>query len=512
MSPKINAAVVETHASPDDCWVVVNGRVYDLTKFAPEHPGGADIIYTWAGKDASGIYNEFHTPQRIESELPASEKLGDLDGSTVTETWRQRSSPQTPSPGAVAPSATTDAARASPSDEERGPPPLSALINLRDFEEAFEKHGSAKSHAYISGASNDLLTLRANERDWQRLWFRPRILRNVGSVKTETTMLGQPVSMPVWIAPMGVAKTGGPEAEAALGRGAAAVGIIHCVSTVATLTLEETLASVPDKQQPFWFQLYVNRNRTKSEEALRRLELLPQVKAVLVTVDLPVVSKREADERVRASDLGPILVGGQPVEGPKGRGAGLASSTGNFIDSTTTWEDLPWIRRCTKLPIVLKGIQSAADAKKALLAGCAGIVVSNHGGRALDNAPSSVLVLLELRRDCPEVFEKMEVYVDGGVRRGSDILKAFCLGARGVGIGRPFQCAIAYGTEGVEHCARILKDELETAMRLCGVTDLAQVRGDMSWLNTSELDRMLPPKEDIYPPLRPAWGRLWSKL
>ncbi|KAK8017785.1 hypothetical protein PG993_014111 [Apiospora rasikravindrae] len=500
MAPGIDAAVVARHASPDDCWMVVNGRVYDLTKFAPEHPGGADIIYTWAGKDASAIYNEFHTPQRIESELPAAEKLGELDESTVTETWRQQSS-STPTPPPPPP----QGAAAAVEEERRGPPPLSALINLRDFEEAFEKHGSAKSHAYIAGASNDLLTLRANARNWQRLWFRPRILRNVGRASTATTMLGQPVAMPS-------ARRAGPRARPRWGTGAAAAGIIHCVSTVGSLTVEETLAAVPEKQQPFWFQLYVNRNRPKTEEALRRLDLLPQVKAVLVTVDLPVVSKREADERMRAADLGPILVDGKPAGGPKAPRRGLAASTGSFIDSTMTWEDLPWIRRCTKLPIVLKGIQSAADAKKAMQAGCSGIVVSNHGGRALDNAPSSVLVLLELRRDCPEVFEKMEVYVDGGVRRGSDILKAFCLGAKGVGIGRPFQCAIAYGSDGVEHCVSILKDELETAMRLCGITDLAQVRGDMSWLNTSELDALLPPAEERYPPLKSVWGRLWSKL
>ncbi|KAK8112058.1 L-lactate dehydrogenase (cytochrome) [Apiospora kogelbergensis] len=479
MPPKLDAAVIARHASPDDCWVVVNGKVYDLTKFAPEHPGGADIVYTWAGKDASEIYNEFHTPQRIERELSASEKLGELDESTITETWRQQAS--------APPNAATAATQ-----EQRRLPPLDAIINLRDFEEAFATHGSAN----VCGSA-------------------PRILRNVGHAKTECTMLGQPVAMPVWIAPMGVAKTGGPDAEGALARGAAAAGIVHCVSTVASLTLEEVVGSVPaDKQQhPFWFQLYVNHQRPKTEAVLHRLEALPQVKAVLVTVDLPVISKREADERVRALDLGPVLVDGKPAVGPKdNKSSGLAKSTGNFIDSSMTWEDLPWIRRCTKLPIVLKGVQSAADARKALQMGCAGIVVSNHGGRALDNAPSSILVLLELRRDCPEVFEKMEVYVDGGIRRGSDVLKALCLGARGVGIGRPFQCAIAYGTEGVEHCASIVKDELETAMRLCGITDLAQVRGDMSWLNTSELDRLLPPTEERYPPLRSAWGRLWSKL
>ncbi|KAK8032583.1 hypothetical protein PG990_002317 [Apiospora arundinis] len=305
MSQKIDAADIARHASPDDCWVVVNGKVYDLTKFAPEHPGGADIVYTWAGKDASEIYNEFHTPQRIERELPASDKLGELDESTATETWRQQSSSSATQPP-VGAAGTSHAAA----------PPSSICATSRRL---FATHGSAKPNAYIAGASNDLLTLHANARDWQRLWFRPRILRNVGSVSTATTMLGQPVSMPVWIAPMGVAKTGGPEAEGALARGAAAAGIIHCVSTVSSLTVEETVASVPDdkSQHPFWFQLYVNHDRPKTEAALRRLEALPQVKAVLMTVDLPVVSKREADERLRAADLGPMLVDGKPVAGPK---------------------------------------------------------------------------------------------------------------------------------------------------------------------------------------------------
>ena len=191
------------------------------------------------------------------------------------------------------------------------------------------------------------------------------------------------------------------------------------------------------------------------------------------------------------------------------KGGGIARNNGNFIDSSLAWEDVAWVKRHTDLPIIVKGIQSVADARAALQAGCAGIVVSNHGGRALDGAPSTAMVLLELRRDFPEAFERMEVFVDGGVRRGSDVLKALCLGARGVAVGRPFQCAVAYGRAGVEHCAEILRDELETAMRLCGVADVNQVRGDMGFLNTSELEALLPPKHEKYPPLR---SRSWSKL
>lgn len=215
------------------------------------------------------------------------------------------------------------------------------------------------------------------------------------------------------------------------------------------MTPEEIVASAP-KTYPFFFQLYVDRNRLKTEELLGRIEKMDQIKAIFVTVDLPVVSKREADERIRESEMTVSVYHGQnATSNPDRRGGGIARSTGNFIDWQLNWEDLAWIRKHSSLPLLVKGIQSAADAKIAMDLGCAGIVVSNHGGRALDNAPATLLILLELRRDCPEVFEKMEVYVDGGVRRGSDVLKAVLLGARGVGVGRPFQCAVAYGTEGV---------------------------------------------------------------
>ncbi|KAK3707224.1 hypothetical protein LTR37_012224 [Vermiconidia calcicola] len=474
---KIPVSEVAKHASPDDCWIVVNGKVYDLTSFAPNHPGGASIVYQYAGKDGTKTYNMYHSPGLIESNLEDKDKKGPFDESTVTQTWLDAQNEE-------------NQVEADPNAK----PPLSTLINLEDFEKAFEKIGSRKAWAYISGASNDLLSLHANRNYWNKLWFRPRIMRKVKDINTKTKMLGTETSMPVFICPMGIAKTAGDEGELALGAGAAAGGIVHCMSTSSSFSPEEIVASAP-KTYPFWFQLYVDRNRSKSEALLHRLNEMDQVKALFVTVDLSVVSKREADERIREPTMKMSQYHGDGVQSKiDKRGGGLARTTGSFIDWQLNWDDLAWIRKHTSLPIIIKGVQSAEDAKIAMQLGCAGIQITNHGGRALDSAPATVLILMELRRDCPEIFDKMEVFVDGGVRRGSDVLKAILLGARGVGVGRPFQCAVSYGTEGVEAACEILQDELETAMRLCGVTDLDKARGDLSYLNTSELEQLLPRK------------------
>ncbi|CAK1359262.1 Cytochrome b2, mitochondrial [Cercospora beticola] len=479
---KVSVAEITKHSSAEDCWVVVNGKVYDLSKFAPEHPGGPEMIWKYAGKDGTETYNQYHSAKLIESELPDSAKLGDLDESTITESWTEAQKEETTS---------------KPLDPNERPP-LSTLINLDDFERAFEKAGSKKAWAYIWGASNDLLSLNANKSWWGKLWFRPRVMRNVRDINTKMTMLGCEVNMPVWICPMGIAKTAGPEGEAALGAGAAASGIIHCMSTTASMSIEDILASVPS-DYPYFFQVYVDRQRHKTEATLKKVDKLDQIKAIFVTVDLAVVSKREADERLLVSETTSVYANGAK-SGTDKKGGGLARTTGSFIDWALCWEDIPWMRKFTSKPIVVKGIQSAADAKKALEMGCAGIVVSNHGGRALDNSPGTILILLELKRDCPEVFDKMEVFIDGGVRRGSDVVKAICIGARGVGVGRPFQCAVLYDKEGVEHAASVLQDEVETAMRLCGITDLNEVRGDLSYLNTRELEQLLPPR-----PLTKSW-------
>ena len=286
------------------------------------------------------------------------------------------------------------------------------------------------------------------------------------------------------------------------------------VSTNASYPIEEILASSPS--HPFFFQLYVNKDRSKTVSLLAQLRSMDRISAIFVTVDAPVAGKREADERVRADESVSTPMSGAKAGNDK-RGGGLGRIMGSFIDAMLSWDDLAWLRRHWKGPIVIKGIQGAADAKRAMLEGVQGVVLSNHGGRGLDTSPPAILILLELQRCCPEVFERMEVYVDGGVRRGTDVLKALCLGATAVGIGRSFLYALNYGEEGVEHMVdrkldprrlpwegnrctvdlrlmmtlvEVLKDELETSMRMIGITDLSQVHPGL--VNTLDVDPLVP--------------------
>ncbi len=178
--------------------------------------------------------------------------------------------------------------------------------------------------------------------------------------------------------------------------------------------------------------------------------MLNNIAAIFVTVDAPVAGKREADERVRADETLSTPMSGSKASNDK-RGGGLGRIMGSYIDASLSWDDLAWLRRHWGGPIVLKGVQGAADAQRAMHEGLQGVMLSNHGGRSLDTSPPAILILLELQRCCPEVFELMEVYVDGGVRRGTDVLKALCLGATAVGIGRSFLYALNYGQDGVEH-------------------------------------------------------------
>jgi len=217
------------------------------------------------------------------------------------------------------------------------------------------------------------------------------------------------------------------------------------------------------------------------------------VKAVFVTVDAPVPGKREADERVKADESLSTPMSGAKAKNDA-KGGALGRIMGSYIDASLSWSDLPWLRKSTKLPIVLKGVQTYMDVKKAADLGIKGILLSNHGGRSLDTAPPPILLLLELQKNCPEVFDKMEIFVDGGVMRGTDIFKALCLGAKSVGIGRGFLYALNYGQEGVEKFIEILKDELETTMRMMGITDLSQVHPGM--LNTGAVDHLIPGGEE----------------
>ena len=240
----------------------------------------------------------------------------------------------------------------------------------------------------------------------------------------------------------------------------------------------------------FFFQLYVDRDRTKSEVLLRKVEELG-VKGIMVTVDAATNGKRELDERVSveaAITAAPARIPGEKFTKDK-QGGGLARLMSGFIDPALVWEDIKWLRKSTKLPLVLKGIMTWQDAVLAAEHGVEGIILSNHGGRNLDTSPPSLLTLLEIQRNAPWVFSRLEIIIDGGIKRGTDIFKALCLGASSVEIGRGFLYSVNYGEEGVERFIGILRDELETTMRLMGVRSLDELHPGMVW--TGDVDHLV---------------------
>jgi len=280
-----------------------------------------------------------------------------------------------------------------------------------------------------------------------------------------------------------------PDGEKGIARGCLDIRVPQCVSTNASFPIEEVIHSVPkDANHPFFFQLYVNKDRAQSEKLLRHVRSLG-VTTVFVTIDGPVQGKREADERVKADESLSTPMSGQKAKNDR-RGGGIGRIMGNYIDPNFTWTSLAWLRKHWDGKIVVKGVQCWQDAKRCADEGMDGILLSNHGGRNLDTSPPVIMTLLECQMNCPEIFGKLQVLIDGGVRRGGDILKCLCLGATAVGFGRPFLYALNYGEEGVQHFIDIIKQELEIAMALVGITDLSQC--DARYVNTAELDPMVP--------------------
>lgn len=303
--------------------------------------------------------------------------------------------------------------------------------------------------------------------------LRPRYFVDVEEVDCSTTMMGQRTSVPFFISPTGMSKLAHPAGEPGIATAAGENDVIQMVSTNSSAPLKAIVEGRSRPDQVQFMQLYVNNDRPLSEELLRQVKAYG-MKAVFVTVDCPTPGKREADERDRSVVGVQSGTSGGVVQSDK-KGGGIGRTTGAYIDAKLNWEDIKWLRKHTPLPIGVKGIQCAEDAVRCADMGVDAIYLSNHGGRALDTAPPALYTLLELRQLRPDVLEKCEVYIDGGVRRGTDVVKALCLGARGVGMGRPFLYALTYGPEGVTHAIDIMRDEIEQTMRLVGVTKLDQL-------------------------------------
>ncbi|KAG8715750.1 Cytochrome b2, mitochondrial precursor [Ceratobasidium sp. 423] len=414
------------HNTRESCWVVIRGQVYDITDFIPKHPGGVKPILANAGTDATEIYESIHAKGLIEKMLSPSQHIGALDPSTAPA----------PNPEAQEEEERIAKARAKL-------PPLSHVLNLNEFEELAQTVLSKTAWSYYRSAADDEYAHMNNALAFRRYWFRPRVLRGTKTIDTSCEILGIPSTLPIFVSPAAMAGLGDPAGEVNITKGAGKTGIIQGISSNASCTVDEIAnARVDPQKQPLFFQLYVASDRAKSVETIKRIEKLGY-RAIFFTVDAPVLGNRELDQRNRAG----LLDSGDDEEDQKG---GVASTIDGYFDTNIDWSTLKWLKTVTKLPIILKGVQTVEDVELAAKHGVQGVLLSNHGGRQLDYAPAGIDVLYELRQKRPDLFEKVEVYIDGGVRRGTDVLKALCLGAKGVGLGRTFLFANGtYGEKGV---------------------------------------------------------------
>jgi isopentenyl diphosphate isomerase/L-lactate dehydrogenase-like FMN-dependent dehydrogenase len=342
------------------------------------------------------------------------------------------------------------------------------LLSVADYERVAEERLEPGPWAYLAGGSGDEWTLRENRAAFERWTFRPRVLCDVSAVSTTTTVLGTQVELPVLVAPVAYQQLYHPEGECATARGAAAAGTGIAVSTFCTRSHEEIAAAAPG--MPQWCQLYVFQDRGVTKEHLA-VAAAAGCRAVVLTVDTPRLSQRERDLRVGfevPADL-PLPYARAAI------GAESQNPADQFalLDASVSWRDLEWIAGESRLPVVLKGIVTAEDAELAVEHGAAAMVVSNHGGRQLDGVPATLDAL-------PEVVEavagRSEVYLDGGIRRGTDVAKALALGARAVLAGRAAMFGLAAeGENGVRGVLELLRDELALTLCLLGCTSPEEV-------------------------------------
>lgn len=455
----VTTLAVAQHNTAESCWVILYGNVYDVTKFIPEHPGGAKVILQLAGKDATEEYDPIHPPGILEDNLKPEDKLGTVNPDTLPSAEKS-------------PVETGDA-------KQDGPVDLESLLNLDEIEEVATTQISRKAWAYYYSASDDLASKTFNNRVYRQILLRPRIFVDCVNCDTSTSFLGHNVKLPIYVSPAAMARLAHPDGEHGIAQACEQYGAMQVISQNASMTPEQIVADAKPGQV-FGWQLYVQNERSKSEAMLERIKKLPAIKFICLTLDAPVPGKREEDER--SKNIGANLPIPSAVQGggststtstdaktpqkPMGMGQSLFWGTAADLTWKTT---LPWLAKHTDLPIVLKGIQTHEDAYLASLhtPQVKGIILSNHGGRALDTAPPAVHTLLEIRKYCPQVFDRIEVWVDGGVKRGTDVVKALCLGARGVGVGRP--ALFGLGAGGKEGVARVLESKSSLTMIENGV-------------------------------------------
>ncbi|PHH68800.1 hypothetical protein CDD82_264 [Ophiocordyceps australis] len=493
----LTGAQVAKHDTKDSCWVIVHGKAYDVTDFLPQHPGGPAVILKYAGKDATREYEPIHPPDTLDKYLDKSKHLGPVDMATVA----REPTPQ-------------DADDEDRQERIARQPALSQCYNLFDFEAVAKRVMKRTAWAYYSSAADDEITMRENHSAMHRIWFRPQILVNVDHIDFSTTMLGSRCEAPFYVTATALGKLGHADGEVVLTRAAHAHGVVQMIPTLASCSLDEIL-DARQGHQVQWLQLYVNKDRDITRRIVQHAERRG-CKGLFITVDAPQLGRREKDMRIKFTDQGSSVQAGHQTDTNQGAARAISS----FIDPSLSWKDVAWFRSITRMPIVLKGVQRVDDVLRAVDAGVDGVVLSNHGGRQLDFSRSGIEILAETMPVLRQrgLAHRIQVFVDGGFRRASDILKALCLGATGVGIGRPFLYAMsAYGQPGVERAMQLLKDEMEMNMRLIGCPRISDLNPSLVDTRSLSLHSSLAPRnalsEAVYdalvpPPQRPAQSKL----
>nr|ODN93938.1 L-mandelate dehydrogenase [Cryptococcus depauperatus CBS 7841] len=448
---------VQKHNKPDDCWVVIDGKIYDVTEFLENHPGGPEIIIANAGKDATQIFKPVH-PSDALNMLEPSQHMGPVNPMTMPEPEEEK--------------LTEEVLRRE--EARKKMPGADAMLLVQDFEDWAEQVLSGTAWSFYKSAADGEKTVAENQNAFNRYYFRPRILRDATTGSIETELMGMKTSMPVFISPSAMAKLGHPLGEINLTKGAGICGIVQGISINASCSLDEIMEA-RKTDQPVMFQIYLNKDRSVSIALLKKVTSLG-VNAIIFTVDNPWPSKKTRDVRAKARVTPPPGSNGKQSKSP----LGVSQAISTYQDTNLTWSDIDFIRQHTNLPIIVKGVQSLEDVELCAKAGVQGVILSNHGGRQCDYAPAPIDLLYEMRCNRPDLFEKIEVMMDGGVRSGADVVKAIALGAKAVGLGRSFLYANGtHGEEGVVRLCQILAEEITNTMRNIGAMKIEDLKPEM---------------------------------
>ncbi|KAG7746252.1 hypothetical protein KL912_004512 [Ogataea haglerorum] len=457
---------LQKHNRSDDCWIAINQNVYDVTEFMKTHPGGVSRILRYAGNDATKGFHSMHHPQYLETFLE-----GSLVGEINDLPRKKKKTTKTSKKQHVV----------EIEEQEEGvaalvPPALSHIFSLSDFEVVARNVLPPATLVHVSSGADDEFTLRENRYALGRIFFRPRCLVDVSNTSIETDILGVRTSAPFFISSFTGSNLIQPEGEKILARAAAEENIAYMVPKRGSVSLEQLHAETAPSQAFFYqYEFESAEELREAPKFFRHIETtIPQVRAIFVNVDVAARGLREKEYKVRQMETGKSDV----------ELAGLARPEPEYV---ATWKEFETVKNSTSLPIILKGLQRKEDIVKAAELGFRGALISNTGGRQLDFSKPAIETLAEVHEVLKERNidrNQFQLFVEGGFSRGTDVIKALCLGAI-PGIGRPMLYSEVYGQKGVEKASQLLKEEIVRDMKLLGASNVACL--DNSYLDLSSL-------------------------